>query len=175
MTLSPFQLQISAQCSELYCDSCWQRLHDTFQSIQLFRNADEFWKRHLHQEETAQSSIDTAPIEEIKIEPSYENEETGYMVEYLNHVPDDVIFTEERITVVDGIVKPEDDKTSKNGLMYVDSETANHTNFTREFACGKCDKGMLVIHNMIWYAHKLISFLSVQNCKMPYRTQICNA
>lgn len=152
--LSLFQLQISAQCSELYCDSCWQRLHDTLQSIQLFRVANEFWNRHLKtQNEGTKYDVNAAHTEEIKIEPLYIGQESGYKVEYFT---EDALFVEEPITWVDNITKPEN-VTAKTNEDFIDNDiaketvnlklmkTANNKECIQEFPCGKCDKGMYML------------------------------
>lgn len=142
-----YQLQISVRCSELYCGKCSRRLHDTFQSIQLFREADNFWKRHLR---ATQQHIE--PIEEVKIE-ELDYDVADCTADYLESVADDVVFVEEPLTAVDDITKLECatlEKNKEDDWMYDEDfsypepfapkvlETACNEEV---FNCTLCDKG----------------------------------
>lgn len=125
--------------------------------MQLFREANEFWKRHLeNQDGRTQYDINTAPIEEIKVEPLYEDKKMGYLVENVKHVTEDVIFVGEPFTVVDDITKSEHAKATIRDEDFIEddieqetlelNETTNNKKLIQEFPCGKCGKGMYAIH-----------------------------
>lgn len=148
----------------------------------MFREANEFWKRHLQiQEENKQYGIDTTPIEDTKIEPLNNDVETACTVESSNHILEDVIFMIEPVTVVDGITKPEPPEATKMDFMAaeIDQDTSKPSkepsNLKQEFPCGECDKGMYIIYVAQINPQTGIIFFSVQNCRWSYRTQIRSA
>lgn len=122
----------------------------------MFREANEFWKRHLEiQEGRTHYDINTASIEEIKIEPLCEDEKTAYLVENVKHVTEDVIFVGEPFTVVDGITKSDHAKAAIKDEDFLDDDIEQETleliettnqKLIQEFPCARCDKGVYAIY-----------------------------
>lgn len=134
-------MHISKDCSELCCIECSRKLHTTFQTIQLFREANAFWQDHLIKQ--------TQPIEEVKLEEPEYNEDAIGLIGYLDdNTADDVIFTDEPITVVDGIPELKCsimDKTEVNlinvGPIKAEEVGLQTETIERNFDCKMCDKG----------------------------------
>lgn len=182
-------MHISKDCSELCCTECNTKLHKTFQTIQLFREANSFWQKLL--------IIKSEPIEEVKHEqPEYIDNENE-LIEYLNNTVDDVIFVDEPISVMDDftdfeffkVKEPKENpinhypikvvedspQTLKPAIKYI--KTTAEPIETTSFDCKTCKKGTNIKYAYKFnYLYKIFtSMSSVQNCQGAGRTQESNS